>query len=133
MSTGEQTGATSVAEAIRRMRAVRAYTTESVPEPIIDAILNAGWRAQSSKNSQPWIFILISDRAQLQRLSAAGTYAAHLANAACLWFWSLWLVPSLTLGSGGLYAAGRHCRWCRLMYHDTPRPSGHPHDPRGAR
>jgi nitroreductase len=82
MSTGEQTGAMSVAEAIRRKRAVRAYTTESVPEPIIDAILNAGRRAQSSKNSQPWIFILVSDRAQLQRLSTAGTYAAHLANAA---------------------------------------------------
>jgi len=82
MSTGEQTGAMSVAEAIRRKRAVRAYTTDPVPEPVIDAILNAGRRAQSSKNSQPWTFILVRDREQLRRLSTAGTYAAHLATAA---------------------------------------------------
>ena len=82
MSTGDPIGAMSVAEAIRRKRAVRAYTTDPVPEPVIDAILNAGRRAQSSKNSQPWTFILISGRDQLQRLSTAGSYAAHLASAA---------------------------------------------------
>jgi nitroreductase len=82
MSNSEQTGAMSVAEAIRRKRAVRAYTTDPVPEEVIDAILNAGRRAQSSKNSQPWTFILVSDREQLRQLSTAGTYAAHLANAA---------------------------------------------------
>jgi len=82
MSTREQTGAMSVAEAIRRKRAVRAYTSDPVPEAIIASILNAGRRAQSSKNSQPWTFILVTERERLRQLSSAGTYAAHLANAA---------------------------------------------------
>jgi nitroreductase len=77
MSTGEQTSAMSVTEAIRRKRAVRAYTPDPVPEAIIDAIVNAGRRAQSSKNSQPWTFILVTDHEQLRRLSMAGAYAAH--------------------------------------------------------
>jgi nitroreductase len=82
MSSGEQIGAMSVAEAVRRKRAVRTYTSDPVPEEVIHAILNAGRRAQSSKNSQPWTFILVTDREQLRRLSTAGTYAAHLSNAA---------------------------------------------------
>jgi nitroreductase len=82
MSTEEQTGAMSVAEAIRRKRAVRVYTTDPVPEPVVDAILNAGRRAQSSKNTQPWTFILVAERERLRQLSTAGTYAAHLAKAA---------------------------------------------------
>jgi nitroreductase len=81
MNTGEQIGEMSVAEAIRRKRAVRVYRPDVVPEASIEAILNAGRRAQSSTNSQPWTFILVTDREQL-RLSTAGTYAAHLANAA---------------------------------------------------
>lgn len=84
MSHAEQAGAMSVAEAIRRKRAVRAYTPEPVPEEVIAAILNAGRRAQSSKNSQPWTFILITGREQLARVATAGTYAAHVPAAAFL-------------------------------------------------
>jgi nitroreductase len=72
----------SVAEAIRRKRAVRAYTPEPVPEETITAILDAGRRAQSSKNSQPWSFILVTEREQLQRLSSAGNFAAHMPSSA---------------------------------------------------
>ena len=46
------------------------------------AILNAGRRAQSAKNRQPWRFIAITDRAILEKLSKLGDYAGHLAGAA---------------------------------------------------
>lgn len=82
MSTEDQIGTISVAEAIQRKRAVRVYTADPIPEPVVDAILNAGRRAQSSKNSQPWTFILVRDRERLRQLSTAGNYAAHIANAA---------------------------------------------------
>jgi nitroreductase len=49
-----------------------------VPEELITAILNAGRRAQSSKNTQPWTFILVTEREQLASLAAAGIYAAHM-------------------------------------------------------
>lgn len=82
MSSEQQAGAMSVTEAIRRKRAVRAYTPEPVPEDVIMAILNAGRRAQSSKNSQPWTFILVTEREQLARVASAGTYAAHMPGSA---------------------------------------------------
>jgi nitroreductase len=53
-----------------------------LPEEVIHAILNAGRRAQSSKNSQPWHFIAMQDKDILKALSECGTWAGHLAGAA---------------------------------------------------
>ena len=72
----------NVSEAIRLKRAVRNFTSEPLPEEVVHAILNAGRRSQSSKNSQPWHFIAIRDKAILQALSECGTWAGHLAGAA---------------------------------------------------
>jgi Nitroreductase len=82
MSNEPQPDVMSVAEAIRRKRAVRTYKSEPVPEEAITTILNAGRRAQSSKNSQPWTFILVTEREQLARLAEAGTYAKHMPDSA---------------------------------------------------
>jgi nitroreductase len=82
MSSEQHPGAMSVLEAIRRKRAVRAYTSEPVPDEVVMAILNAGRRAQSSKNTQPWVFILVTEREQLARLASAGSYAAHMPGSA---------------------------------------------------
>jgi nitroreductase len=71
-----------VAEAIRTKRAVRSFSSEPISEEITRAILNAGRRAQSAKNRQPWEFIAIRDRETLEALSEHGTYAGHLAGAA---------------------------------------------------
>jgi nitroreductase len=72
----------NVSEAIRLKRAVRKFTPDPLPEETILAILNAGRRAQSSKNTQPWNFIAITDRPTLIALSGCGNYASHLAGAA---------------------------------------------------
>jgi nitroreductase len=71
----------NVEEAIRTKRAVRNFTDQPLPDDAIRAILDAGRRAQSSKNTQPWRFIAIRDRDTLLQLSACGTYAGHLAGA----------------------------------------------------
>lgn len=78
----EQTTGMTVTEAIRRKRAVRSYAATPVPEELIETILNAGRRAQSSKNSQPWSFILLTERERMQHLSTAGSFAAHMPHAA---------------------------------------------------
>jgi len=72
----------NVSEAIRMKRAVRQFAEKSLPEDVIHAILNAGRRSQSSKNSQPWQFIAIQDKGILKALSGCGTWAGHLAGAA---------------------------------------------------
>jgi len=72
----------NVAEAIRMKRAVRNFQAKTLPKEVIHAILNAGRRAQSSKNSQAWQFIAIQDKVILKALSECGTWAGHLAGAA---------------------------------------------------
>jgi nitroreductase len=72
----------SVSEAIRLKRAVREFTPEPLPEEVIQAILHAGRRSQSSKNTQPWHLIAVTDREVLRRLSQTGDWAGHLAGAA---------------------------------------------------
>jgi len=72
----------NVSEAIHYKRAVRKFATESLPEATILTILNAGRRAQSSKNTQPWHFLAITDKPTLKALSETGEWAGHLAGAA---------------------------------------------------
>jgi nitroreductase len=72
----------NVSDAIRLKRAVRKFTDQSLAEGDIIAILNAGRRAQSSKNTQPWQFIAITDKSILKELSGCGEWAGHVAGAA---------------------------------------------------
>lgn len=69
-------------EAIRLKRVIREFTNQPLPEEAIQTILNAGRRSQSSKNSQPWNFIAITDKAMLQAMAGTGVNAGHLAGAA---------------------------------------------------
>jgi len=70
-----------VLETVRTKRAVREFSDQPVPDEIVSTILDAGRRSQSSKNTQPWTFILIRNRETLKKLSECGTYAKHLAGA----------------------------------------------------
>ena len=72
----------NVSDAIRTKRAVRQFQDQPLTEGAVHAILNAGRRAQSSKNTQPWHFIAIRDRATLKTLSQLGQFAMHLQGAA---------------------------------------------------
>jgi nitroreductase len=72
----------NVSEAIRLKRAVREFSVTPLPEDAVLAILNAGRRAQSSKNSQHWLFIAIQEKSTLKALSECGQWAGHLSGAA---------------------------------------------------
>jgi len=72
----------NVSDAIRTKRAVRQFQDKPLPAEVSNAILNAGRRSQSSKNTQPWQFIAIQDKTTLQALSECGQWAGHLAGAA---------------------------------------------------
>lgn len=72
----------NVSEAIRTKRAVRKFSDQPLPAETVYAILNAGRRSQSSKNTQAWQFIAVQDKAILKELSQCGEWAGHLAGAA---------------------------------------------------
>lgn len=71
-----------VQKAIQTKRAVRLFSDKSVPREDILAILDAGRRSQSSKNTQPWEFVVIQDKAILKALSETGKFAGHIAGGA---------------------------------------------------
>jgi nitroreductase len=81
-SERERGGTLNVTEAIRTKRAVRTFQARPLPQQVVREILNAGRRAQSSKNEQAWRFIAIQDRPTLEALSTCGRWATHLAAAA---------------------------------------------------
>jgi nitroreductase len=72
----------NVLEAIRSKRAVRQFAAKAVSHDDIVAILDAARRAQSSKNTQPWQFVVIEDRETLKELSKAGDYTQYLPSSA---------------------------------------------------
>ncbi len=72
----------NVSKAVQTKRAVRKFQNRPLPEEAVRAILNAGRRAQSAKNLQPWQFIAITDPNILKKLSQLGEWAGHLAGAA---------------------------------------------------
>ncbi|OBK14526.1 nitroreductase family protein [Mycobacterium asiaticum] len=69
-------------DAIRARRNVRQYTQEPVSAEDLHRIAEAGWRAPSAKNRQPWDFVIVTDKAQLQELSTVWMGAGHIAGAA---------------------------------------------------
>ena len=71
-----------VKDAIRTKRVVRKFLEKPLPDETMQVILNAGRRTQSSKNSQDWQFIAVTDKATLKELSQCGEWAGHLAGAA---------------------------------------------------
>jgi nitroreductase len=69
-------------DAISSRRNVREFTDEPLADAALNRILEAGWRAPSSRNWQPWDFVVVTDRAQLQELSQVWQGGAHIARAA---------------------------------------------------
>jgi nitroreductase len=67
-------------DALRARRNVRTFTTQPIPSQDMDQILEAG-RRPSAGNWQPWDFVVVTDREQLQRLSKVWRGAWHLAGA----------------------------------------------------
>ncbi|OBK45659.1 nitroreductase family protein [Mycobacterium sp. 1081908.1] len=68
-------------DAISARRNVRQYQPQPVSEEDLNRIAEAGWRAPSAKNRQPWDFVIVTDRDQLRELSTVWQGAGHIAAA----------------------------------------------------
>jgi nitroreductase len=60
---------------------VRKFSDHPISDESLNHILRAGRWSGSSKNVQPWQFIVIRDRETLRRLSECGNFAGHLPSA----------------------------------------------------
>jgi nitroreductase len=61
--------ADSAIEDLRTVRQARLYHPDPVPADVLDTLIEVARWTGSSRNTQPWRFIVIDDRAQLQRIS----------------------------------------------------------------
>jgi nitroreductase len=70
-------------QTILSMRSVRQFDlNRPIDDAALQRILQAGRMSGSSKDSQPWWFIVVKDREALLALSKTGDFAQHLAGAA---------------------------------------------------
>jgi nitroreductase len=69
-------------DAITSRRNVRGFQDRPLASEELDRILEAGRRAPSSRNWQPWDFVLLTDREQLEELAKVWRGAGHVAQSA---------------------------------------------------
>jgi nitroreductase len=69
-------------DAIRARRDVRDFAERPIAPDDLDRILEAGRRAPSSTNGQPWDFVLVTGRERLVELAAVWRFAGHVARSA---------------------------------------------------
>src|SRR5450759_447455 len=79
---GNRAHAGPIRRALRRTRQVRQFTNEPVTETDLSAILEVARWSGSSMNRQPWTFIVVRERGDLQRLAELAPNAKHVAGAA---------------------------------------------------
>lgn len=67
---------------LRRLRAVRQFTSDALPDHVVADLLDVARWSGSASNRQPWELILVSDRDSLRQLAGAEGFAGHVAGAA---------------------------------------------------
>ena len=63
----------SLLEIILKRRSIRRYKPKPIPEKVLNNILEAGRRAPSAGNRQPWHFIVVTDQ-EIKRKLSTGTW-----------------------------------------------------------
>lgn len=66
--------------AVVSKREVRDYLSEPIPEEEMNRILEAGRASGSSRNRQPWRFVVVRERRRLDELSALVTRPSNLSG-----------------------------------------------------
>jgi nitroreductase len=69
-------------DAITARRNVRSFASQPIAADDLDQILEAARRTPSSRNNQPWDFVLVTDRSQLEQLAKVWVGAGHVASSA---------------------------------------------------
>ena len=68
--------------AMRRVRSVREFRPEPLPDKLLTDILEVARWTGSGMNRQPWTFVVVQERATLKAIAQASPNAGHVAGAA---------------------------------------------------
>jgi nitroreductase len=70
-----------VIQAILTRRSVRQFQDRPVPEDLVEKLLRAAMSAPSARNSQPWQFVVLTQRPLLRQAATVNPYAEMAARA----------------------------------------------------
>lgn len=70
-----------VIEELRQVRQARLYRPDPVPEDVLAQLLEVARWTGSSRNTQPWHFIVVTDKEQLRQISELRTAINWVADA----------------------------------------------------
>jgi nitroreductase len=121
---GSRGEAMDALEAMRRRRSVRAYTGHAIPREDLVAIVDAGRMAASGYNRQPWVFVVVTEPATIERFKvvsswidqAAAVIAVVVDDSAPFWHQDAsaavenMLIASTALGYGSCWLEGSTAR-----------------------
>jgi nitroreductase len=79
--TSSTADATAFTRRLRNLRQTRQFTTDPVPDDVVRELLEVARWTGSSKNTQPWHFIVVTDPDDRRELSQAGQFAGFLEGA----------------------------------------------------
>lgn len=71
----------TVVDLLTNLRQTRVFTDQPIPKEIVDALLQVARWSGSSKNSQPWHFVVVEDPAMLGKIAESGAYTRFIAGA----------------------------------------------------
>jgi nitroreductase len=78
---GRMLASAPMIEVVRTVRQIRQYASEAVPEDVVKHLLEIARWTGSSRNSQPWHFIVVNDKEQLRQISQLRAPINWLASA----------------------------------------------------
>ena len=59
----------SVIERMRTVRQIRQYASEEVPDNVVEQLLRVAQWTGSSRNTQPWHFVVVKEKDRLRKIS----------------------------------------------------------------
>jgi len=59
----------SVIERMRTVRQIRQYASEEVPDDVVEQLLRVAQWTGSSRNTQPWHFVVVKEKDRLRKIS----------------------------------------------------------------
>lgn len=80
-SNTDETVKNAAFETIMTRTSIRQFTAQPIDSATVDTLLRAAMAAPTARNSQPWHFVVINDKAQINRLKASSRHAGPLNTA----------------------------------------------------
>jgi nitroreductase len=73
--------ASDVVRLLKRVHQTRSFTDQAVPKDVVNDLLQVARWTGSARNVQPWHFVVIDDRQELEELSTIGKSATFFREA----------------------------------------------------